>query len=236
MLLGSIVNAAAILVFSLMGCFIVRSLPQRFDEIIRKAIGLSIVYLGIKGVLDNQNFLLLVISMVAGGILGELINIDAFMNRLGHWAEKKMGLAGNTKIERSFSKAFVSTSILYCSGSMAVLGALQSGLAGNHSILFAKAALDGTISLIFGASIGIGVAFSAAPVFIYQSLITLASMVVSSFLTPEMIREMAAIGSLVITASGLNFLGLTEFKVANYIPAIFIPIVYLAIENFISRF
>ncbi|MCL2007718.1 MAG: DUF554 domain-containing protein [Treponema sp.] len=225
---GSAVNAAAIAGLALIGFFLIRGIPkafsQRFDDIMRKAIGISIVYLGISGVLDNQNFLLLLLSMVIGGIIGELINIDGFMNRIGLLAEKKLKIGSG---DQTFSKAFVSTSILFCSGSMAILGSLQSGLTGTHEILFAKAALDGTISLIFGASMGIGVAFSAIPVFIYQSLIALASMAASSLLTADIIREMAAVGSLIIAATGLNFLGLTEFKIANYIPAIFIPIAYL---------
>jgi uncharacterized membrane protein YqgA involved in biofilm formation len=114
---------------------------------------------------------------------------------------------------------------------MAIVGSMQSGLMGNHEILFAKSILDGVISIVFAASMGIGVAFSAVPVFVYQAGIALASMAVKDLLTADIIREMSAIGSLLVASIGFNFLGLKEIKVANLIPAIFIPLVYMSIEK-----
>jgi len=230
-MLGPIVNAVTIVICALVGVFLVRGIPGRFEEIIKKAIGLSIIYVGIKGGLDNQRVLLLIMSMVGGAIIGELINIDKLMNQLGTWAERRLGMDGkDTGTGRSFSKGFVSASILYCSGSMAIVGSMQSGLQGNHEILFAKSILDGAISIVFGASMGIGVAFSAIPVFLYQAGIALAAMAVKDFLTPEIIREMSAVGSLLVAAIGFNFLGVKEIRVANLIPAIFIPLIYMSIE------
>jgi len=229
-MLGPAVNAITIVVCALAGCFLIRGIPSRLEDIIKKAIGLSIIFVGIKGALDNQHVLLLILSMVIGAVLGELINIDGFMNRLGVWAERKLGpgAAGTAKQGRSFSKGFVTASILYCSGSMAIVGSMQSGLMGNHELLFAKSILDGVISIVFGASMGIGVVFSAVPVFVYQAGIALASMALKNFLSPDMIREMSAVGSLVVAAIGFNFLEIKEIKVANLIPAIFIPLVYFA--------
>ena len=226
-MLGPIVNAIVIIACALFGCFLVRGIPSRFEDIIKKAIALSIIYVGIKGALDNQRVLLLIMSLVIGAALGELINLDALMNRLGLWAEHKLGGSGNG---HSFSKGFVSASILYCSGSMAIVGSIQSGLTGNHEILFAKSILDGAISIVFGASMGIGVAFSAVPVLLYQGGIALVAMAVKEFLTAEIIREMSAVGSLIIAAIGFNFLGVKEIKVANLIPAVFIPLVYISVE------
>ncbi|GHU66102.1 membrane protein [Spirochaetia bacterium] len=225
-MLGPIVNAAAIVVCALLGVFLVRGIPERFEEITKKAIGLSIIYVGLKGALDNQRVLLLIMSMVAGAVIGELINIDKWMNRLGSWAERRMGMSGGT-----FAKGFVSASILFCTGSMAIVGSMQSGLMGNHETLFAKSILDGSISIVFGASMGIGVVFSAIPVFIYQAGIALASMAVRDILTPDIIREMSAVGSLLVAAIGVNFLGVKEIRVANLIPAIFIPWAYIAFET-----
>ena len=233
LMLGPVVNAIVIVICSLIGCFLVRGIPSRFEDLIKKAIGLSIIYVGIKGSFDNQRVLLLIMSMVAGAALGELINIDGLMNRLGQWAERKLGM-GKADGERSFSKGFVSASILYCSGSMAIVGSIQSGLTGNHEILFAKTILDGAISIVFAASMGIGVAFSSIPVLLYQGGIVLASMAVKDFLTPDIVREMSAVGSLIVAAIGFNFLGVKEIKVANFIPAIFIPFMYLTIEGFIN--
>jgi uncharacterized membrane protein YqgA involved in biofilm formation len=254
-MLGPAVNAIVVIVCALVGVFLVRGIPSRFEEIIKKAIGLSIIYVGIKGAFDNQRVLLLIMSMVGGGAIGELINIDGLMNRLGLWAERKITktavknnsiIAANgdsdntapneairddaTETKGSFSNCFVSASILFCSGSMAIVGSMQSGLQGNHEILFAKSILDGAISIVFGASMGIGVIFSAIPVFVYQAGIALAAMAVKEILTPDIIREMSAVGSLLIAAIGFNFLGVKEIKVANFIPAIFIPLIYMSIE------
>ena len=234
-MLGPVVNAVVIVICSLVGIFLVRGIPSRFEEIIKKAIGLSVIYVGIKGALDNQRVLLLIMSMVAGAAVGELINIDALMNRLGMWAERRLGGGkAGADDKRSFSKGFVSASILYCSGSMAIVGSMQSGLTGNHEILFAKSILDGAISIVFGASMGIGVTFSALPVLIYQGGIALAAIAVRNLLTPDIIREMSAVGSLLIAAIGFNFLGVKEIKVANFIPAIFIPLLYMSIEGLVK--
>jgi uncharacterized membrane protein YqgA involved in biofilm formation len=225
-MLGPVVNGLAIVVCALAGCFIIRGIPERFEELIKKAIGLSIIFVGIKGALDNQRVLLLIMSMVGGAVIGELINLDRLMNRFGIWAEARLGMQGGT-----FSKGFVSASILFCTGSMAIVGSMQSGLMGNHETLFAKSILDGSISLIFGASMGIGVVFSALPVFIYQGSISLAASAIKDYLSPDIIREMAAVGSLLVAAIGYNFLGVKEIRVANLIPAIFIPWVYLGIAG-----
>ncbi|MDR0877182.1 MAG: DUF554 domain-containing protein [Treponema sp.] len=247
---GPLVNAAVIVVCALVGCFLVRGIPDRFEEILKKAIGLSIVYVGIKGALDNQHVLLLIMSMVIGAVIGELIDIDKWMNRLGLWAEKKLGLSSPGAGEavpaqsdlkpsvvkpaaskRSFAKGFVSASILFCAGSMAIVGSIQSGLLGNHETLYAKSILDGSISIVFGASMGIGVAFAAIPVLIYQGGIALAAMAIRDYLTAEIIQEMSAVGSLLIAAIGFNFLSIKEIKVANLIPAVFIPWIYFAIRG-----
>ncbi|MDR1575777.1 MAG: DUF554 domain-containing protein [Treponema sp.] len=228
-MLGPLVNALVVVVCSLAGCFLIRGIPDRFEELIKKAIGLSIIFVGIRGALENERILLLIMSMVLGAVAGELINIDKWMNRLGLWAERKLGMAGSAEnSKRNFSRGFVSASILFCAGSMAIVGSIQSGLQGNHETLFAKSILDGSISLVFGASLGIGVAFSALPMLLYEGGIVLAAMAIRDYLTPEIIREMSAVGSLLIAGIGFNFLGVKEIKVANLIPAMFIPWVYLA--------
>jgi len=231
-MLGPVVNAAAVVVFSLVGTFLVKGIPERIEEIIKKAIGLSIIFLGIKGAFDNEKILLLIMSMVFGGITGELIDIDKWMNKLGKWAESKLVKNNNANTKHDFAKGFVSATILFCTGSMAIIGSMQSGLAGNHQILLTKSVMDGSMSLVFGAAFGIGAAFSAIPLLLYQGGIALASSFVRDFLSPEVIREMSAVGSLVITAIGFNFLSVKEIKVANLIPAMFIPWVYLTAAQY----
>ena len=228
-MLGPLVNAVVIIVCSLAGCFLLKGIPERFENHVRKALGLAIAFIGIKGALDNKDVLLLIMSVVTGSLIGELIDIDKWMNRLGLWVEGRLGMDKPGAGGRSFSKGFVSASVLFCTGSMAIVGSMQSGMQGNHEILYAKSILDGCISVFFGASFGIGVAFSAFPVLIYQGSIALVSHAISGLLTADIIREMSAAGSLVIAGIGFNFLGVKEIKVANMIPAIFIPWLWLTI-------
>ena len=228
--IGPIVNAAVIVVFSLAGTFLIRGIPDRIEEILKKAIGLSIIFVGIRGAFDNGKMLLLVMSMVFGAVIGEIINIDKWMNKLGLWAEKKLALKDNVT-KHSFSRGFVSASILFCTGSMAIVGSMQSGLQGNHQILFTKSIMDGSMSLVFGASLGIGTVFSALPVLLYEGGIVLVSLIIRDHLNQEIIREMSAVGSLIVAGIGFNFLSVKEIKVANLIPAMFIPWAYLSVSG-----
>ncbi|GHV86565.1 membrane protein [Spirochaetia bacterium] len=243
-MLGPVVNALTVIVCSLLGCFLIRGLPERFEQTLKKGIGLAIIYIGIRGAMDNERPLLLIMSLVLGALLGELIDINKRMNSLGLWAEQKLyktrsdqtapvNTAANPgQGNKSFAKGFVSASILFCTGSMAIVGSMQSGLLGNHETLYAKSILDGSISIVFGASMGIGVLFSAIPVLLYQGSIVLLSMAVRDFLSPAIITEMSAVGNLLVAAIGFNFVCLPEdraIKVANLIPAIFIPLCYLTL-------
>lgn len=229
-MLGPIVNGAAIVVCALIGILVGKyfkhGLSGRFEDIIKKAIGLSIVYIGIAGAMDNKHVMMLILSMVFGSIIGEWLNIDKGMNMLGLWAEKKFGFG-----EGNFAKGFVTASILYCTGSMAIVGAMQSGLQGNHEMLYAKSILDGVIGIVFASTMGVGVAFSAIPVLLYEGAIALGAGYIKDWLTPEIISEMSAVGSLLIAALGFNFLEIKEIKVANMIPAIFLPWLFLAIQG-----
>ncbi|MDR2510431.1 MAG: DUF554 domain-containing protein [Spirochaetaceae bacterium] len=230
-MLGPVVNTLAIVVCSLLGAFVVRGIGARFEETIKKAIGLAVVFVGMRGAFENERPLLLIMSLVIGAIAGEAVNIDRLMNRAGAWAERKLAGAGGADGRNNFSKAFVQASVLFCSGSMAIVGSMQSGLSGNHGTLFAKSVLDGAISLVFAASMGLGTAFSAIPVLLYQGGITLAAMFARDYLSAEMIREMSAAGSLVVAAIGFNFLTEKEIKIANLIPATFVPLLYLSAER-----
>jgi uncharacterized membrane protein YqgA involved in biofilm formation len=207
---------------------------------LKKAIGLAIIYVGLKGAFDNQHILLLVMSMVLGALAGELINIDGLFIRAGRLAERLLRPKNAGTPEAAdrppskggaFSQGFVQASILFCSGSMAIVGSMQSGLQGSHETLLAKSILDGSISIVFSAAQGIGVAFSALSVFVYQGMIVGLSSLLRNVLTPDMIREMSAAGSLIVAAIGFNFLDVKEIKVANLIPAVFIPAIYLFVKG-----
>lgn len=225
-MLGPAVNGIAIIICALAGKFLIRGLPDRFESIIKTAIGLAVIYIGISGSLESKHVMILIISMVVGSILGEWINIEKGMTALGRWAERRFGFG-----EGNFAKGFVAASILYCTGSMAIIGSMQSGLQGNHEMLFAKSVLDGVTAVVFGSTMGIGVAFSAVPVFLYESAIALGASSIKDWLTPEIISEMSAVGSLLIAALGFNFFEIKEIKVANMIPAIFLPWLFIAIQS-----
>jgi hypothetical protein len=238
MLTGTIVNALAVLAGSIVGMLLTwlagrfsshlpadsAKLGERLQGIIMQGVALCVLYLGVSGSLKGENSLITILAMVIGAILGELLDLDLRMRHLGDWVQKKterLSLGGG---KASISDGFVTASLLFCVGAMAIVGALQDGLTGDHSTLFAKSLLDGISSIVFGASLGIGVSFSAVAVFLYQGIIALLASFLSPFLGDAVIAEMTCVGSLLIVALSLNMLGLTKIKVMNLVPAIFLPI------------
>ena len=238
MLTGTIVNALAILAGSVAGILLSRlagrfssvlpasaiKLGERLQTIIMQGIALCVLYLGISGSLEGQNTLITILSMVLGAIIGEALDLDRRMQSLGNWVQRRTErlLPAHGKV--SVSEGFVTASLLFCVGAMAIVGALQDGLTGDHSTLFAKALLDGISAIIFGASLGIGVSFSAVAVFLYQGIIALLASFLSPFLGDAVIAEMTCVGSLLILVLGTNLLNVTKIKVMNLVPAVFFPI------------
>lgn len=222
-MLGTIVNFFTIFVGGIIGVLLKGGLPKRFTDTIMSGIALCVIYIGISGTLKGENMLLIVISIAIGSLLGEAINIDDKLILLGNFIENK---AKNFSKDTSISLGFVTASLLFCVGAMAVVGSLESGLLGKYDILFTKSILDGVTALILSSTLGIGVILSAFSVLVYQGLITLAASLLQNILTTPIVNEMSAVGSLLIIGIGLNMLGITKIKVANMLPAIFIPIIY----------
>lgn len=243
MLTGTIVNALAILAGSVAGICLSRlagrfssvlpagaiKLGERLQTIIMQGLALCVLYLGISGSLEGQNTLITILSMALGAILGEALDLDRRMRSLGDWVQKRterlVPAGGNVSV----SEGFVTASLLFCVGAMAIVGALQDGLTGDHSTLFAKALLDGISAIIFGASLGVGVSFSAAAVFLYQGIIAVLASFLSPLLGDAVIAEMTCVGSLLILALGTNLLNVTKIKVMNLVPAVFFPILFCQI-------
>lgn len=223
---GSIVNAMAIIVGTLIGVLIRKGLSDKIKDTVFKGLSLCVLYIGISGVLKGSNTLLIIICIVIGGIIGEIIDIDKAIENLGNRIENRFKDKSN-----KISQAFVTSTLLFCVGSMAIVGSLQSGLTGNHEMLYAKSVLDGVTSVIFGSALGVGVVFSAGSVLLYQGLITLCAVYLKGFLIESVIYNMTAIGSLLIIGLSFNMLGITKIKVANLLPAIFLPIIYQIIVN-----
>ena len=221
-MLGTIVNTIAVIIGASIGQLLKKGLPENLEDTMMKGLGLCTLFLGIRGSLEGNNSLILIISMVVGALIGEGIDLDEKLNRFGKWLENKFKSKDGDKV--SIAEGFVSASLLFCVGAMTVVGSLQSGLQGNHEMLFNKSMLDFVAAIIFASSMGIGVLFSAAFVLVYQGAITLAAQWVAPFLTDTIIAEMTCVGSVIIIGIGLNLLGITKLKVMNYVPAIFIPI------------
>ncbi|TJX14925.1 DUF554 domain-containing protein [Tissierella creatinini] len=223
-MLGTIVNAGAIILGALFGIIIKKGIKESYKDTIMNGIGLSVVLIGLMGGIEAKNIILVIASIVIGSLIGEALDIDKRLDHLGLSMESRFG-----KGDSNFSKGFVTGSLIYCIGAMAIVGSLESGLSGNHETLFAKSILDGITAILFASSLGIGVAFSAIPVFIYQGAITLLATVIKDYLTSEAINEMSAVGGLLILAIGINLMGFKKIKVANMLPAIFIPLIYFSI-------
>ena len=228
-MLGTIVNALAIIGGCLVGLVVKGRLTEKISKTIMNGLALCILYIGISGALKGKDTLQMIICIALGALVGEIIDIDKRLNNLGDMIEKtinskKKKSSPNEKI--SISEGFVTSSLLFCVGAMAVVGSLESGLKGNHTTLFAKSILDGISSIIFTSSLGIGVILSSIAVLIYQGSITLLAGGLSTILTDTVISNMSAVGSLLIVGLGLNMLGASKIKVANLLPAIFIPIIF----------
>ena len=220
-LTGTIVNSAAIVAGSIAGLLLGKFIPERFSGAMEKGAALCVLYIGVDGMLAGENTLVAILSIAIGAILGELLQLDEHMHQLGDWVERKFGGKGS---KTSLSEGFVTASLLFCVGAMAIMGALDSGLTGDHATLYAKSTLDGITSIVYGSTMGAGVALSGVAVFLYQGLITLCASFIAPFLSEVVIAEMKCVGSLLIIGLSFNMLGMTKIKVMNYVPAVFFPI------------
>lgn len=220
-MLGTIVNTAAIIFGGVLGLLFGQALPEKMKRTVIQGIGLAVLLIGGSMALQTKNILVVISSLVLGGIIGEWIDIELRLQHLGQWLERKFEKNGQGA---GFTKAFVTASLIYCVGAMAIMGSLESGLKGNHNILFAKSMLDGISALVFASSMGIGVLLSAVPVFLYQGAITMAAGLLQGVLSPQVIAEMGATGGLLILGIGFNILEIKEIKVGNLLPSIFITI------------
>ncbi len=225
-MLGTIVNSLAIVVGGLIGFFFKNIIPSKLSDSLLKASAMAVLAVGIKLSLAGDNLTLLIVSLILGTLTGELINIEGKLDKLGEFVESKFKNKNS-----NITQGFVSCTLVYCVGSMAIVGSIQSGLTGNHEILFSKALLDGIISITMAVTMGIGVVLSSVSVFIYQGSITLLAQFLQSVLSDVVVSEMTAIGGVLIMAIAFNFLEIKRIKVGNMIPAVFIPIIYFMITK-----
>lgn len=220
-MLGNLVNTAAIIAGSTLGLLLKGGIPESYNRTIMKSVALAVILIGLLNALKTEQLLLVIFSLAIGSLLGEIIKIEDGLEKVGMMLEQRFSGSGD-----SVAQGFVTSSLLFCVGAMAVVGSLESGLTGSHQTLFAKSVLDGISSIVLASSMGIGVLFSALSVLIYQGIITLGASALQPFLGTEVIREMSAVGGLLILAIGFNMLDLPKIKVGNMLPAIFIPLLY----------
>ena len=229
---GTMVNIAAILAGSGIGVVLKGGIPKAIQETVTKAVGLCVLFIGLSGalggmmevqdgVLSSKDTMVMIFSMVAGSILGQWMDIEDHLERLGTWCRDRIpsGMASG-----SFVEAFVSSSLLFCVGAMAVVGSLEDGLNHYYSTLFANAVMDGILAVVFGASLGIGTAFSAVPVGVYQGSITFLAGLLRPYMTDLMITRISFVGSILIFALGMNMILNCKIKIGNMLPAIFMPV------------
>ena len=221
-MIGTIVNVAAIIVGSLAGFLVKGRLPERFQNIVMQGISLAVLIIGLQmafSVESTKGTLVVIFSLVIGGIIGEILRVESRLEGFGELIQKRFG-----SDDGLFVQGFVQSSLIYCVGAMAIMGAIQDGLNNDPSILFTKSLLDGTASVAFSATFGIGVLFSSIPVLLYQGSITLLASWAQKILNQDVVAMMTATGGLLIMAIGLNMLLSAEIKIGNLLPSIFVAI------------
>lgn len=219
--LGTIVNAVGIFVGAVLGLIFKKGLPKKWQETMMSGIAICIVVIGVQMALKTNNIVIVIFSIVIGSILGEIIDIEAGMNKIGEVLGKHIA-GSNKSVAAEIAAGFVNASVLFCSGAMAIVGSIQDGLLGDHATLFAKATLDGLISLVLTANLGVGVALSALSVGIYQGAITMLAGFIGPYITDAMLAEITGSGGVMIMAIGTNMLHLTKIRIGNMIPAMLV--------------
>ena len=230
--LGTIINTAAVILGGVLGLLLKNGIAKRFEKILMQTLGLATIFIGIGGVLkymlvvgdtgiDTQGTMLLIFSLVVGCLLGEWVDIEAKMEKLG----VKLKALAKIQNDNRFVDGFVTASLVICVGAMAIVGAMQDGLTGDSSMLIAKSLLDFVIVAVITAAYGVGAAFSAIPIFLYQGCITLIAALFGSVISSDLIAQLSFVGNALIFCVGANLVRQKTFRVANMLPALLIPIV-----------
>ena len=228
---GVLVNTGTVLAGSLLGLLFKKGIPEKVSRAVMIALGLFTLYIGIDGALGTQSPLIVVASLVLSAIVGTLLDIDGAINRLGLWAERKFKRGDGETV--SIAEGFMTASLLFCVGAMTVNGAIEAGVKGVNTLFFTKALMDLVSSAMLASGLGFGVLLSAVFVLVFQGLLVLLAGWIAPVLTSAAIAEMTAAGSLIMVALGLNLLGVTKIKVADYLPAIvFAPVICWIVSLF----
>ena len=227
MMKGSLVNFATIVIGSGLGLFIKRGIPEHYKETIMQGLGLVVGIIGLKMALVSENIMIVVISIALGALLGELLKIQERLNQFGDKLTNKLGAQYG-----DVGKGFVTATLVFCIGAMAIVGSIQEGISGDASTLYAKSMIDGIAAIVFTAAMGIGVAFAAVSVLIYQGLITLCASVFGELISQPAITELTAVGGILIIGISINMLELKLIRIANLLPSIPIAVLFVMLDIF----
>jgi uncharacterized membrane protein YqgA involved in biofilm formation len=220
--MGTLINAVAIIIGGALGLLFRERFPERITQTALHVMGLFTLLVGVRMAIQGEELIMVLISLALGAMLGEWMNIEDRLERFGLWLEARLHLT-----EQSPAKGFINASLLFCVGSMAIVGSITEGLNGDRSILVTKAIMDGILSIAFAAGMGVGVLGSALPILLYQGSLTLLASKLQAFFTPPMIGELTSVGGVIVMGIGVNILGLKKVRVGNVIPALVIIILIL---------
>ncbi len=237
--IGTIVNIVLVVIGSLLGLLLKKAIPERLKTSLVQALALATMTIGLtgiitasckadeSGVLSSDYIILMVVSMAVGTLIGELINIEKRLDNMGSFFRKKF----SSESSSTFAQGFITASLVFCVGSMAILGSLNDGILHDPTILITKSLLDMIMAMVFTSTLGIGVMFSIITIAVYQGIITLCASFVAPYLTETIISQMSFIGSILIMGIGFNFLYEPKLKLANMLPSMFVPLIWHAIQN-----
>ena len=213
-----------VVITSLIGLLIGQRIPEKMNRAIMQGIGLVVITIGVSGAVNGVNTLVLILSMVIGIVIGEGLDIH---QRINLFIEKATKRLSGDKDQSEFTQAFMTATMLFCIGSMAIVGSLESGLTGDNATLYTKSVIDGISAVLFSSSLGIGVLFASIPLLLYQGSLIIFAQLLAPILSDAVILEMTTVGSVLLIGMGLNMLDITDFKMMNFIPAIFLPILLM---------
>lgn len=228
-MLAVFVNAVTVIVGSILGMLLNKRLKEEYTKTIIACMGICTMVIGVTSAIATSNIIIVIVCLVLGTVLGELVKLEKRLDGAGNWLKKKVPQSGNSR----FTEGFVTASLLFCVGSMAIMGSFEAGLRSDYDIIFAKSAMDGIMAVTLAATMGLGVAFSALTVIIYQGALTLLAGVVAPVLSDSVIVEMSAVGGVMLIATGMNIIGLTKdrIRVGNMLPALIFPVIWFAIAK-----
>ncbi|MCI6664099.1 MAG: DUF554 domain-containing protein [Spirochaetia bacterium] len=230
------VNCIAIIIGSLIGIIFSKRISDNLSRVVQTGSGVVTMVIGIEMALAYENIIFLAMAIIAGGILGSWMDIDGKILLLGDALgklvlRKKHSQGQQDQGSSNFAYGFLNASVLFCVGAMAILGSIKAGIDGDYTIIFTKSVLDGFMAIVFAAALGIGTAFSALTVLVYQSALTLLSGLVAAYTNDVLLAELGATGGILIIMIGVNLMGLAKIKTANYLPALVLSVVFVVVKD-----